>query len=147
MNYSTRWVAIVVSPQAFFATSLLIFCHVNISFVFPFVTAWVLDDRVVVDGFGSGIWVTNSENTIIESNWRAHFVVIDTFLVQLEWSQVSINGDRDWTNGGDSGFESTFVLVFDDIACRDCYWVKRRSLNRSRLELLALDHLFVLTLS
>ena len=33
---------------------------------------------------------------------------------------MSINGDRDWTNGGDSGFESAFVLVFNVIACRNC---------------------------
>ena len=33
---------------------------------------------------------------------------------------MSIDGDRDWTNGGDSGFESTFVLMFYVIACRDC---------------------------
>ena len=33
---------------------------------------------------------------------------------------MSVNSNGDWTNGGDGGFESTFVLMFDVIACRDC---------------------------
>ena len=33
---------------------------------------------------------------------------------------MSINGDRDWTNSGNSGFKSTFVLMFYVIACRHC---------------------------
>ena len=33
---------------------------------------------------------------------------------------MRIDSDRDWTNGGDSSFEGTFVLMFDVIACRDC---------------------------
>ena len=32
---------------------------------------------------------------------------------------MSIDGDRDWTNSGNSGFKSTFVLVFDVKAGRD----------------------------
>ena len=99
---------------------LLILCHVNVSFVSPFFTPWVLDDPVVVTRFGGGVGVTNSEDTVIESDWWAHFIVIDTFLVQLEWSQMSVNSNGDWTNGGNSSFESTFVLMFDVIACRDC---------------------------
>ena len=33
---------------------------------------------------------------------------------------MSINGDRDWTNGSNCGFKSTFILVLDVIACRHC---------------------------
>ena len=45
--------------------------------------------------------------------------MIDTFLVKLERSQVCIDGNGNWTDVGDSSFESTFVLVFDVIASRD----------------------------
>jgi len=44
--------------------------------------------------------------------------VVDTLLVKSEGEKMSVDGDRDWTDSGDGGFEVGFAALRDIVALR-----------------------------
>ena len=42
--------------------------------------------------------------------------MVDTVLVESEGEEVSVDGDRDWADSGDGGFEVGFAALGDIVA-------------------------------
>ena len=53
---------------------------------------------------------------MVKSSGGAESVVVDTLLVESEGEKVSIDGDGDWANGGNSGLEVGLRALWDIVA-------------------------------
>jgi len=90
--------------------------HLNVTLVTPRGTPRVLDQPVVLAAVSA---ITNSQDTVVQVLGRAHRLIVDTRLVELEGVVGSIDGNGDGANGGNGGLQSSLRAGLDILVAGD----------------------------
>lgn len=84
--------------------------HHDVSLHSPGGTPAVLHEPIILSILCA---IADDEDTVVQVGATAARVVVDTRLVQLELELGSVDGDRDWADGGSGCLEGIFITRLD----------------------------------